>query len=181
MADLQNSERRGWSVARESSFELRADVAGQQQLDVADPHAQHDRVVVARLLPLPLGCRRVQRVYRDAGNLETIALAQLTPRPPGAGRRPREIRALAVPRYGDALPDLAWPKVARHRQRTADVVGVGMREREPIQTADAERPQRGRHDPAADVELTQPTGIDQERLAGRPLQRERVALSHIQH
>src|SRR5215831_12234639 len=102
----------------------------------------------------------MEDLERDAGNVEPVAFAELPPRPARSRGGPDEVRPLAVRRHRDTLPDFPRMEVARDRQCAADVIAVGMREREPVEAAHAQGPERRRHDAAADVELAQSTRID---------------------
>ena len=73
---------------------LAADVAGQDDRDVADPHLEHDRVVVADALALPVGRRRVQDANLDVAEALDVARLHVSPRhaddraPAASARRP---------------------------------------------------------------------------------------------
>ena len=85
MRDFQHAQRRLVGFREEVTLGLDADVAGEQQFHVAVPHPQHDRVVVARALPLPVGHRRIQHVHTHRANLEPITALELTPRNTAGG------------------------------------------------------------------------------------------------
>ena len=81
---------------------------------------------------------------------------------------------------GNTLPDLPRREVRQHRPGATDVIEVGVRDREPVEAANPERPERRRHDAAADVERPRgAAGVDEQRPASGKLDGNRFALPDV--
>ena len=140
--------RAGGVVAATSRSTGLADVARQQHRHVAPAQLEHERVVVADLLPLPVGRRRMAR-----GDLDAVDRRARSPRrrSPSARRRAcaasRSARQRLEARHRNAFPHLARPELAQDRRGAADVIGIAVRQREVVEPAEpgvAERPARRR-------------------------------------
>ena len=174
----------GAEEAGDGLLGLAADVAGQDDRDVAPEQFQDDRVVVADVLPFPVGKRRVADDHLDVVDREPIV--RLESGPSGARARAAAARrtlAIGADR-GTGMPseDLARPEVAHDRQEAADVIRVAVRDGGRIEAPDAVVTQDGADDAVADVEggrSRQSAGIDEQRRAsGKPDQRG-IALPHV--
>ena len=106
------------------------DVTRQDERDVADPDVEHDRVVVADLLPLPVGLRRIEDGERRGAGGQRLAGAALDPGNPGARGGGAQPPQRLVARNRDAVPDFGRRQRAEDRGRAADVIGIAVRQHE---------------------------------------------------
>src|SRR5947207_1364109 len=89
----------------------------------------------------------------NAAELDAIALLQGAPGGTLArGDRVQRVGRLVL-RNRHAFPDLQRREVARQRDRTADVIGIAVGEREVIEVPNASGAERGAEDAIADVEI----------------------------
>ncbi len=110
------------------------------------------------------------------------AVDQRLPRQPAiASLRPQRLHR-RVRRHDDALPDRGRTEDVDDRRRAADVVRVAVRQQQPVETADAARPDRRRHDAGADVEgrlAAEAAGVDEQRGRVRQTNKRRVPLADV--
>src|SRR5882762_4677503 len=77
MRDLQNSRVRRSKFRQNRAFDVAADVAGEQQRDVAIDHLDDDRIVVPHFLPFPVGRGRMQDEDARSGDAELLSFASI--------------------------------------------------------------------------------------------------------
>src|SRR5712691_2777956 len=77
MRDLENARLRGHETRHDRAFDVAADVAGQQERDVAIENLEHDRIVVAHLRPFPVGRGRMEDEDARGANVEFLSLVAL--------------------------------------------------------------------------------------------------------
>ena len=73
VGDLQDARRRRDQPWSDRAFHFPADVACQQQGDVAIDDLQDDRVVIADAAAFPVGLRRVQHAETNLAEAESVA------------------------------------------------------------------------------------------------------------
>ena len=164
------------------SLGLAADVTGQEDRHLAPAELEHERIFVPHLLALPVLAAGVLRHDLHAVDLDVVAGVDV--RPPRACRlRPGSNLCERVgARHRNPLPHLARPELADDRESAAHVVGVAVRQREPIEPPETGGPDDRRHDAVADVERRskrEPAGIDEERRAMRKHDERGVALTDV--
>ncbi|HXH06771.1 MAG TPA: hypothetical protein VNI83_09285 [Vicinamibacterales bacterium] len=176
-ADAGRSDRRG-----ERALDLRADVTGKQDRDVAVTDVQHDRVVVPHALALPVGYGRVEHGDLRRTVREAITRPDPAPRAAGAGDLGAKACQIGVRRHRHALPHLARPEGAHDAGGAAEVIRIAVRDHEHIEPARAERQDRRHDDPLADVErgARQAARVDEHRAPARQPQQHGVALTDIE-
>ena len=164
---------------------LARDVAREQQVDLAERHVEHDRVLVAHA-QRAAGAAAAARAPRCGRRPSR----RPCPRPPSRARPPppssrgvaRGARPVAERRR--ALPTARATRNARSRNGAPpDVVGVGVRDEERVDAVDALAPQLGRHPPLPGVEARVPRAarVDEQAAARRRAQQEAVPLAHVDH
>jgi len=134
------------------AFRLLADVAGQQHRDVAPAKFDHDRIVVADALALPV--RGPRMPHDDLNIVHYDAIADRHVRPLEAERvrlvaqRPQRLEA----RHRNAFPHFTRPELAQHGGGAANVIRIAVGQRDVTQAAEAGVAQDGRDHAIADVE-----------------------------
>ena len=98
---LHDPQRRGRNRRQQLAFDRPADVAGQHHRDVAPPQLEHDRVVVADLLPLPVRQLRMADDDLDAvdraSDRRACTIRPSAHRPPPPPAAAREAARTAAP------------------------------------------------------------------------------------
>ncbi len=159
-----------------------ADVARQDDRYVAPDDLEHDRVVVADVLTLPVGEGRMPQQNLHAIDCDQVV--RLNIRPGGAdslGGALEGTKSL-VRRNRNPFPHVGGPEFSQDRVRATDVIDIAVRERDRIEPADAAVPEHGRDDSIADIErggAGQAAGIDEQRRAIRKPHERGIALPDI--
>ena len=185
MPDLENPQRRA-ATRRGTNrrFELRAGVAGQQQLDVAEAHAQHDRVLVARPSAAPTPARGgCTTSIATPPSSRRSPCAQLPPGDPAARAAAPSARSSRVSRHGHAFPDLARPQIVAHtpaRRRCGRRRGCVNASQSSRRTPSAQSAGVTTRPPMSNAPPAPPVSTSSVWPA-RQLQSDRVALPDIQH
>jgi hypothetical protein len=160
------------------------DVAGKQHRHAAEPELEHDRIVVADLLALPVRRGRVVDAQLDAAKREAIAALKRSPAGASLGRGLLEAPGCFVVGDRHSLPRLRRRERAHQRQRAADVIGVAVSNDEIVKAGDRTRPQRRAEHAVADIEAPahrDAAGVDHEPSPVGKLDQSGVALANIHH
>jgi hypothetical protein len=172
MRHFQHAQRRRIEQTRDLRLGLAADVTGEHERHAAPAQFQHDGIIVAHLLALPIRQRRMGHAYRHA--VQRGAVGALKGRPTRARRRCALAQHLHrfQPRHGHAVPDVPRAELAEHGRRAADVVGVAVGQRKHGQAPNAVLPQHWCNDAVPYVEgpaAPEAAGVHKEtRSAGKP-------------
>ena len=179
---LGNAQRRRAEPRCEALLRLALRVAGQDERDPAVPQS----------MTIESSFRTFIRSQSAGGGCQTCtrtppafrAAPADTPRHENrrAPARARRSASGFERRDRHPFPDFARTEVLEHGPRATDVVGIAVREHEPVETPDSPRPERRRDHTRADIEAAAESaaaGIDQHRAAVRELDERGVALRHV--
>ena len=111
-----------------------------------------DRVLVAHVLALPVGKRRVSNEELDLADEQSVAGLDRSPGCPDTRSGGLQLLHLREARHRDPFPDLARTELGQHGAGAADVIGVAVCQHESAQTPHALPAQHWRHNAIPDVE-----------------------------
>src|SRR5258705_9656909 len=143
VCDLEDAYLRRHQAWNDGALDVAADVAGQEQRDVAVEHLEDHGIVVAHPLPFPLRRGRMKNEHSRGPDAEPFALAPFLDVDVrrGGTREQRLQRYGARDRY--PLPHGCGTEVVDERRPAADVIRTAMRAGQRIHPPTAARPQGG--------------------------------------
>src|SRR6266850_4459662 len=183
MRHFQDSERSGADGGDEITFDGLADVTCEDERDVAPAKLDHNRIVVADFLALPVGRRRMQDGDRHFIDPQVVAGGDVRPRETARIRGGVKDFQRLEARHGNAFPDMPRTEFLHDGARAADVIRIAMRQDEVVEATNARSTQDGSDDAIADVEggrADESSGIEEQRRSLRQPDERRIALTDIE-
>ncbi len=152
MRRADDPERHGRQGRRERPLGFPPDVPCQQHRHGAPAELDHQRIVVAHLLALPVGRGRMPHDQVDAVHDTPVAPHDGGPGNAERSRLGAKGRERLVARHGDPLPHLARAELPEDRREAAHVIGVAVGHHRVVEPPDPCLTQYRRDDAVAKVE-----------------------------